>query len=495
MAVELPALAGDPLRRSGALMAGNVGLLKHASNVRRPRRSSGRCSSGPASPAGAFQTLLIGSSDVERVLRERRVAAATLTGSEAAGRAVARTAGRRPEEDRAGVGGSDPFLVLPRPTSSAPRRSRSPRAARTTSVVHRGQAVHRAPRRIRPLRRTSSPGWRPLVTGDPMDPATEVGPLATEQTRRDVAELVDDAVSRGATALTAARYRTGRDGSTTDRADGIDPTMRLYAEEAFGRSPACTRRLARRRDQTGQRDRVRSRLGRVDQRSRRATAGVDGLDAGSVTVNGMTVSYPDLPFGGIMTRGLRPGAVRVRASACSATSRRYGSAERGGGPLTHGSANSRSAPQRREAEGERWSGYGLDMSESGRRGTMSADSAAIVGQRLRQAREQAGIRCVALARAMGSVASLVSAIETGASRPSVRTLYAMCQELGLSFDVLFPAKVQPHQGAPPSARSRRPSTRLADPAAVKHRGGLGPGRPGRQPVRGSSLTPASPGSD
>src|SRR5262249_15574280 len=151
----------------------------------------------------SFTALLVGSAAVDGIIRDRRVRAVTLTGSEPAGRAVAATAGAVIQKTVLELGGADPFVVLPsadvEPVVAVAVRAR---------VQNNGQSCIAAKRFIVHTdvydefaglfaRRMSE-----LVVGDPRDRATDVGPLATESGRRDVAELVDDAVARGAEVLT-----------------------------------------------------------------------------------------------------------------------------------------------------------------------------------------------------------------------------------------------------------------------------------------------------
>ncbi|MFD0890718.1 aldehyde dehydrogenase family protein, partial [Streptosporangium algeriense] len=177
-----------------ALMAGNVGLLKHASNVPQTALYLGELFTRAGFPQGCFQTLLIGSSQVERVLRDRRVVAATLTGSEPAGRSVASIAGSEVKKTVLELGGSDPYLVMPSADVEA-----AVSTAVTARVQNNGQSCIAAKRFIvhadvydefegRFVGRMES-----LRVGDPMEETTDVGPLATEQGLDDLERLVADA--------------------------------------------------------------------------------------------------------------------------------------------------------------------------------------------------------------------------------------------------------------------------------------------------------------
>src|SRR3954453_3463369 len=183
-----------------ALMAGNTGLLKHASNVPQTALYLGELFSRAGFPAGAFQTLLVGSETVEHVLKDPRVRAATLTGSEGAGRSIAAIAGRELKKTVLELGGSDPFLVLP--TADLDRAAA---VATTSRCQNNGQSCIAAKRFIvhtdvyDQFVDAFVAKMSALTVDDPMMDATDVGPLATEQGRTDVADLVADAVGNGAT--------------------------------------------------------------------------------------------------------------------------------------------------------------------------------------------------------------------------------------------------------------------------------------------------------
>jgi succinate-semialdehyde dehydrogenase/glutarate-semialdehyde dehydrogenase len=289
-----------------ALMAGNVGLLKHASNVPRTARYLGSLFARAGFPEGAFQTLLIESSQVEDVLRDGRVAAATLTGSEAAGRSVAAVAGDEIKKTVLELGGSDAFVVMP-----SADLDRAAEVAVTARVQNNGQSCIAAKRFIvhedvyddfadRFVARMEA-----LVVGDPLDDATDVGPIATEQGRRDVDEIVDDAVAKGAQVLCGGKAVDGPGWyySPTVLA-GVTEDMRAFGEEVFG--PVAT--LFAVADVDAAIDVANATtfgLGSnawtsdPDEQARF----VDELDAGAVFVNGMTTSYPQLPFGGVKRSG------------------------------------------------------------------------------------------------------------------------------------------------------------------------------------------------
>jgi succinate-semialdehyde dehydrogenase / glutarate-semialdehyde dehydrogenase len=289
-----------------ALMAGNTGLLKHASNVPQTALYLGELFSRAGFPAGAFQTLLVGSDAVERVLTDPRVRAATLTGSESAGRAVAAIAGRELKKTVLELGGSDPFVVLP-----SADLDRAAQVATTARCQNNGQSCIAAKRFIvhtdvydRFLDAFVAQ-MSALRVDDPMQDGTDVGPLATEQGRDDVEELVADAVAQGAT------VRCG--GSRPDRPGwwypptvitGITPEMRMYTEEVFG--PVAGVYRAGSLDEAialanGTSFGLGANAWTSDPEERQRL--IDELDAGMVFIDGMVTSYPQLPFGGVKNSG------------------------------------------------------------------------------------------------------------------------------------------------------------------------------------------------
>ncbi len=289
-----------------ALMAGNAGLLKHASNVPQTAVHLGSLFERAGFPTGAFQTLLVGSEAVEGVLRDPRVAAATLTGSEAAGRSVARIAGDALKKTVLELGGSDPFLVMP-----SADVQRAARAAVIARCQNNGQSCIAAKRFIvhtdvyEEFVTELVAGMARLTVGDPTDPATDIGPLATEQGRTDIEELVADAVAHGAHVLTGGRRPDGPGWFYPPTVlAGVTDAMRLYREEAFG-PVACVYRVGGLDEAITLANDTPFGLGAVlwsaDEEEQRRC--VTGLQAGSVTVNGMTVSHPQLPFGGIKASG------------------------------------------------------------------------------------------------------------------------------------------------------------------------------------------------
>jgi succinate-semialdehyde dehydrogenase/glutarate-semialdehyde dehydrogenase len=289
-----------------ALMAGNTGLLKHASNVPQSALYLDTVFERGGFPVGSFRTLLIGSREVAAVIEDPRVKAVTLTGSEPAGRSVASIAGAAIKKAVLELGGSDPFIVMP--SADLEKAAETAVKARTSN---NGQSCIAGKRFLAhtdiydEFARLFAEKMAALKVGDPLDDATEVGPLATESGRDELAELVDDAVAKGATVLTG--------GTSPDRPGffydptvvaGLTDDMRLVMEEAFG--PVATLYRVADRDEA---------LKIANQTTFGLSSAVwtndaddeaffvKSLDAGAVFINGMTVSYPELPFGGIKDSG------------------------------------------------------------------------------------------------------------------------------------------------------------------------------------------------
>src|SRR5438067_12057456 len=189
-----------------ALMAGNVGLLKHASNVPQCAQAIEDIFHRAGFPDGAFQTLLIGSEAVQSVLEDRRVAAATLTGSEPAGRSVASIAGKQIKKTVLELGGSDPFIVMP----SADLKEAVGTAVKARTI-NNGQSCIAAKRFIvhgqiyDEFEKGFVEAMKALRVGDPMNESTDVGPLATMQILKDLEEQVQVSVAAGAKILTGGQ--------------------------------------------------------------------------------------------------------------------------------------------------------------------------------------------------------------------------------------------------------------------------------------------------
>ena len=289
-----------------ALMAGNTGLLKHASNVPQAALYLDGVFTRAGFPEGAFSTVLIGSRDVDAIIKDPRVKAVTLTGSEPAGRAVASSAAAEVKKAVLELGGSDPFIVMPSADLDA-----AVATAVTARTQNNGQSCIAAKRFIvhadvyERFTEKFVAAMQALTVGDPLDERTQIGPIATASGRDDLVELVADARAKGARVLTGGEVPDGAGWfyPPTVVAE-VTPAMRLHLEEAFG--PVAT---------------VYSVPG-VAEAIELANATPFGLssavwttdaaeqqrfvaevDAGGVFINGMTISYPELAFGAIKNSG------------------------------------------------------------------------------------------------------------------------------------------------------------------------------------------------
>jgi succinate-semialdehyde dehydrogenase / glutarate-semialdehyde dehydrogenase len=289
-----------------ALMAGNVGLLKHASNVPQCALAIEEIFRRAGFPEGSFQTLLVGSDAVHRIVEDARVVAATLTGSEPAGRSVATVAGKNIKKTVLELGGSDPFIVMP---------SADLNEAVTTGVkartINNGQSCIAAKRFIvsaevyDKFSEAFVAEMKALRVGDPMQSQTDVGPLATPQILNDLDEQVKKSVAAGARVLTGGNRLT-RPGNFYEptvlsnisrdapgycqevfgpvallfRVNGIDEAIRLANDTDFGLGTAAWTNDEKEIDRF-----------------------VDELESGLVFINEIVASDPRLPFGGVKNSG------------------------------------------------------------------------------------------------------------------------------------------------------------------------------------------------
>ncbi len=289
-----------------ALMAGNVGLLKHASNVPQCALAIEEIFRDAGFPGGAFQTLLIGSDAVEGILNDPRVVAATLTGSEPAGRSVASIAGKQIKKTVLELGGSDPFIVMP---------SANLDEAVTTAVkartINNGQSCIAAKRFIvaeeiyDEFERHFVNEMRALRIGDPMEESTDIGPLATPQIVNDLDEQVKKAVASGARVLTGGK-KLNRPGNFYEPTVlvNIDLSTPVSCEEIFG--PVAMLFRAANIDEAIQiANATPFGLGSAawTNDDGEQTRFIEELEAGSVFINGMVASDPRLPFGGVKSSG------------------------------------------------------------------------------------------------------------------------------------------------------------------------------------------------
>ncbi|MCC5638653.1 NAD-dependent succinate-semialdehyde dehydrogenase [Nostoc sp. CHAB 5844] len=290
-----------------ALMAGNVGLLKHASNVPQCALAIAEIIQRAGFPEGVFQTLLIGAAKVADIISDDRVKAATLTGSEPAGTSLAATAGKHIKKTVLELGGSDPFIVL----ASADLEA-AVATATTARMLNNGQSCIAAKRFIieeaiaDQFEKLLLDKFLALKVGDPMQPDTDLGPLATPDILQDLDQQVQVAKNSGGKVLTGGYPISDRPGNfypptiITD----IPPEAPIAQEEFFG--PVA----------------LLFRVPDIDAAIKLANATPFGLgasawttndqerlrliaeiEAGAVFINGLVKSDPRLPFGGIKRSG------------------------------------------------------------------------------------------------------------------------------------------------------------------------------------------------
>jgi succinate-semialdehyde dehydrogenase/glutarate-semialdehyde dehydrogenase len=294
-----------------ALMAGNVGLLKHASNVPQCALAIEDIFRRAGFVGGAFQTLLIGADAVQRVLEDWRVAAATLTGSEPAGRSVAGIAGQQIKKTVLELGGSDPFIVMPSANFEA-----AVNTAVKARTINNGQSCIAAKRFIvhdqiyDQFEEQFVNAMKSLRVGDPIDETTDVGPLATEQILNDLDEQVKVSVASGAKILTGG-HRLKLEGALA-RGNFYEPTVLAdipkgapaYGDEIFG--PVAS--LFRVNSIEQAIDLANSTIFGLGAAawtndSNEQKRFIEDLEAGCVFINGMVASDPRLPFGGVKHSG------------------------------------------------------------------------------------------------------------------------------------------------------------------------------------------------
>ncbi|MDI6767052.1 MAG: NAD-dependent succinate-semialdehyde dehydrogenase [Bacteroidota bacterium] len=289
-----------------ALMAGNVGLLKHASNVPQCALAIEDIFRRAGFPEGAFQTLLIGSDKVDKVLQDRRVMAATLTGSEPAGKQVASIAGKVIKKTVLELGGSDPFIVMP--SSNIEEAAKTAVKART---INNGQSCIAAKRFIvhekifNEFSEQFVEGMEKLKVSDPMLDDCDVGPLATDAILEELDHQVQTSISMGARLLTGGKRidKPGNYYQPTVLTD-IPKNAPAYSDELFG--PVASLFCVRDIDEATE-------LANDTPFGLAASAWTNNqkeqehfiyeLESGLVFINGMVASDPRLPFGGVKNSG------------------------------------------------------------------------------------------------------------------------------------------------------------------------------------------------
>lgn len=289
-----------------ALMAGNVGLLKHASNVPQCAIALEEIFTQGGFPPGAFQTLLVGADKVAQIVADDRVKAATLTGSEPAGASLASIAGKHIKKTVLELGGTDPFIVLESADLDA-----AVATAVTARVQNNGQSCIAAKRFIvveaiaDRFQNALVEKYRQLSIGDPMDEANDIGPLATPSILKEVDELVQACVSQGAEVLIGGQPMSGPGnyypptilanippGTPADTEEFFGPVALLFRvkdiDEAITLANSTSLGLGASAWTTHKEECDRL---------------IRDLEAGAVFINGMVKSDPRLPFGGIKRSG------------------------------------------------------------------------------------------------------------------------------------------------------------------------------------------------
>ena len=289
-----------------ALMAGNVGLLKHASNVPQCALALEKIFHDAGLPPACFRTLLIGSDLIEPLIADDRVRAVTLTGSEPAGAAVAATAGHYIKKTLLELGGSDPFIVL-----ADADLTLAAKTAAQARMVNAGQSCIAAKRFIveKPVLKEFVSRLKThllaLRTGDPLDEATQYGPLARPDLADELAQQVADSVAQGARlSLTGGQERPGTALFRPAILTHVKPGQRAYHEEFFGpvalvleaKDAADAVRLA-----NDSRFGLGASVWTRDLKKGEALA--RQIESGAVFVNSMVKSMPELPFGGVKKSG------------------------------------------------------------------------------------------------------------------------------------------------------------------------------------------------
>ncbi|HEX2866867.1 MAG TPA: NAD-dependent succinate-semialdehyde dehydrogenase [Ignavibacteriales bacterium] len=289
-----------------ALMAGNVGLLKHSSNVPMSALAIEEIFTKAGFPPNVFKTLLVGSSMIEKIISHPKVMAATLTGSDGAGRQVASTAGRNLKKTVLELGGSDAFIVL-----SDADINQAAKTAVASRIINNGQSCIAAKRFIvvkdviREFESKFVAIVKDLKIGDPMQEQNDIGPIAREDLLLELDKQVQESVKMGARIVTGGK-RLGMKGYyyPVTVLTNVKPGMPAYGQETFGPIAAIIQA-------EDEEDAVRIAndtqfglganlwTGDIERAKRLAHR----IEAGSIFINGMVHSDPRLPFGGIKNSG------------------------------------------------------------------------------------------------------------------------------------------------------------------------------------------------
>jgi succinate-semialdehyde dehydrogenase/glutarate-semialdehyde dehydrogenase len=289
-----------------ALMAGNVGILKHASNVPQSALAVERILTEAGFPEGVFQTFLIGAEQVATLINDPRIKAATLTGSEPAGESLGAAAGKQLKKMVLELGGSDPFIVLE--SADIPLAAST---AVTARMLNNGQSCIAAKRFILHEAIASEftslllEKFQALKVGNPLDPSIDVGPLATRGMLTDIAQQVEKTVAMGGKVLIGGQTLEGAGNFylPTILTD-IPRNSPGYSEEFFG-PVALLFRVKNLEEAIYLANDTSFGLGAsawtMDTAEQERL--VNEIEAGCVFINGMVKSDPRLPFGGIKRSG------------------------------------------------------------------------------------------------------------------------------------------------------------------------------------------------